>query len=198
LLFWQNTTPVTPNLHTVQTLTSAKTASALDKHLPPSRPPLNVFLQVNTSGEDSKSGLSPLSSSSSSSSPSSQANADAELVALARHVVSACPRLRLQGLMTIGSLGESLGSNERGANEDFERLRETRDVLQGVLAAEFGVGGREEGSGKCRWGEEEEGEGRLLLSMGMSSDFEAALGAGSDVVRVGTGIFGARPKKGGQ
>jgi PLP dependent protein len=187
---------VTPNLHTVQTLTSAKTASALDKHLPPSRPPLNVFLQVNTSGEDSKSGLSPLSSS---SSPSSQANTDAELVALARHVVSACPRLRLQGLMTIGSLGSSLGSNERGANEDFERLRETRDVLQGVLAAEFSVGGGEEGNGKCRWGEEEgEGGGRLLLSMGMSSDFEAALGAGSDVVRVGTGIFGARPKKGGQ
>jgi uncharacterized pyridoxal phosphate-containing UPF0001 family protein len=34
------------------------------------------------------------------------------------------------------------------------------------------------------------------LSMGMSSDFEAALKAGSDIVRVGTGIFGERHKKG--
>ena len=38
---------------------------------------------------------------------------------------------------------------------------------------------------------------RLLLSMGMSSDFEVALKAGSDIVRVGTGIFGERPKKSG-
>jgi uncharacterized pyridoxal phosphate-containing UPF0001 family protein len=45
--------------------------------------------------------------------------------------------------------------------------------------------------GAEKWGE----EGRLLLSMGMSSDFEAALKAGSDIVRVGTGIFGARAKK---
>jgi len=33
--------------------------------------------------------------------------------------------------------------------------------------------------------------------MGMSHDFELALGAGADVVRVGTGIFGARPPKKG-
>jgi PLP dependent protein len=35
------------------------------------------------------------------------------------------------------------------------------------------------------------------LSMGMSHDFEMALRAGADVVRVGTGIFGARPPKQG-
>jgi hypothetical protein len=43
------------------------------------------------------------------------------------------------------------------------------------------------------WSEEAEGklgrEDRLVLSMGMSSDFEAVLKAGSDIVRVGTGIF---------
>ncbi len=31
------------------------------------------------------------------------------------------------------------------------------------------------------------------LSMGMSGDFEAAIAAGANMVRVGTGIFGARP-----
>ena len=38
----------------------------------------------------------------------------------------------------------------------------------------------------------------LELSMGMSGDFEAAIGKGSDSVRVGSSIFGARdypPKK---
>jgi PLP dependent protein len=32
--------------------------------------------------------------------------------------------------------------------------------------------------------------------MGMSSDFEEAIQAGSDIVRVGTSIFGQRPSKG--
>jgi uncharacterized pyridoxal phosphate-containing UPF0001 family protein len=48
-----------------------------------------------------------------------------------------------------------------------------------------------EEQGVVRWGE----NGKLILSMGMSSDFEAALRAGSDIVRVGTGIFGERFKK---
>jgi hypothetical protein len=46
-------------------------------------------------------------------------------------------------------------------------------------------------------GREAERERRLLLSMGMSHDFELALKAGADIVRVGTGIFGARPPKKG-
>merc|ERR1711939_314965 len=35
----------------------------------------------------------------------------------------------------------------------------------------------------------------LELSMGMSSDFEAAIAQGSDEVRIGTTIFGDRPQK---
>ena len=53
---------------------------------------------------------------------------------------------------------------------------------------------RDEDCGEDRnWGDEK--SGRLLLSMGMPSDFEAALKSGSDIVRVGTGIFGQRAKK---
>jgi uncharacterized pyridoxal phosphate-containing UPF0001 family protein len=33
------------------------------------------------------------------------------------------------------------------------------------------------------------------LSMGMSNDFETAIEEGATLVRVGTAIFGARPKK---
>lgn len=81
--------------------------------------------------------------------------------------------------MTIGSLSESLSSDE---NRDFESLKKTRNLLQDAL-----LGAELEG-----WGQ----DGKLVLSMGMSSDFEAALRAGSDIVRVGTGIFGDRHKKG--
>lgn len=35
--------------------------------------------------------------------------------------------------------------------------------------------------------------GPLIVSMGMSSDFEEAIGAGSTLVRVGTALFGPRP-----
>ncbi|KAG6873469.1 hypothetical protein C0995_015172 [Termitomyces sp. Mi166 len=166
------------NLHTIQTLTSSKTAKALDKALPPERTaPLNILIQINTSGEDAKSGLSPLSSALEDSTTS-------ELFNLVKIVITECPRLHLQGLMTIGSLEQSLDAKETKENPDFERLKETRDVLQELLSKEF------EGKGK-KWGE----DGRLVLSMGMSSDFEAALKAGSDIVRVGTGIFGERAKK---
>ncbi|EGO24343.1 hypothetical protein SERLADRAFT_337532, partial [Serpula lacrymans var. lacrymans S7.9] len=166
-----------PNIYAIQTVTSARAATALNKALPIERTsPLNVLLQVNTSGEDVKSGLPPLVESSPS---------DSELVQLARHIITTCPRLRLQGLMTIGSLTESLASSEK-ANEDFETLKGTRDELHRQLELDENL---QKGGGE--WGE----DGKLLLSMGMSSDFESALKAGSDIVRVGTSIFGARQKK---
>ncbi|THH17903.1 hypothetical protein EW146_g2993 [Bondarzewia mesenterica] len=164
-----------PNIYAIQTVTSIKAAAALNKSIPTERAvPLNILLQVNTSGEDVKSGLPPLIPSSPSS--------DSDLVALSKHIITQCPRLHLQGLMTIGSLTESLSASEK-ENRDFATLVQTRDALQDILRAEV----KEEGA----WGV----EGRLLLSVGMSSDFEAALAAGSDVVRVGTGIFGARHLK---
>ncbi|KAJ4485224.1 hypothetical protein J3R30DRAFT_3283726 [Lentinula aciculospora] len=187
-----------PNLHTVQTISSAKMANALHKALPSGRTPLNVLLQVNTSGEDAKSGLPPLTSLS----PSSNRSELSDLQQLAKHIVISCPNLHLQGLMTIGALDLSISANETERNADFERLKETRDALEVWLQTELAPGrGSEaidtnEGSdrSKCwRWGEES--GGKLLLSMGMSSDFDAALKAGSDIVRVGTGIFGSRKTK---
>lgn len=55
--------------------------------------------------------------------------------------------------------------------------------------------------GTSREGVEEGGGGRherrLLLGMGMSHNFELALGACADIVHVGTGIFGALPPRKG-
>ena len=55
----------------------------------------------------------------------------------------------------------------------FVRLRELRDRL----SRESGTALRE-------------------LSMGMSNDFEAAIGEGATMVRVGTAIFGSRQGRG--
>lgn len=173
-----------PNLHTIQTLTSQKAAAALDKALSNTTPerttPLNILIQINTSGEDSKSGLDPLTAAASTD------VGDSEVGQLAKYIITSCPRLHFQGLMTIGALEQSLHASELEKNADFETLKATRDALHAYLEQEDSTG-----EWKKKWG----AEGRLVLSMGMSSDFEAALKAGSDIVRVGTGIFGERRKK---
>ena len=119
---------------------------------------LRVFVQVNTSGEKSKSGVEP----------------GEPTVTLCRFIQEKCPELHLQGLMTIGAIARSKATTPENENEDFLCLRETRDKV----AKELGL------------------EGQLELSMGMSEDFEGAIALGSDQVRVGSTIFGARPPKG--
>ncbi|KAJ1307281.1 hypothetical protein OPQ81_001391 [Rhizoctonia solani] len=157
-----------PNLYCLHTLDSIKKADALQKALPKTRKEaLKVMLQINTSAEDSKSGLQPLSPE----------NVDgSEVLALARHVIKSCPALELYGLMTIGSYEASVSDEE---NPDFQTLIRTKEILQASLRGDDQL--------RETWG-----DGRnLALSMGMSADFEEAIKAGSDVVRVGTGIFGS-------
>lgn len=67
----------------VHTIDRLKIAERLSAQRPPQLPPLSVCVQVNVSGEASKSGVAP-----------------SEAAALAR-AVAALPRLRLRGLMSI-------------------------------------------------------------------------------------------------
>lgn len=107
--------------------------------------------------------------------------ASTDLVDLAKLVIQDCPRLRLVGLMTIGSFEASTSSDEE--NPDFKSLVETKEALTEILGNDSSLSGE--------WGV----NGSLELSMGMSADFEPAIRAGSGSVRVGTGIFGSRPPK---
>jgi pyridoxal phosphate enzyme (YggS family) len=75
------------------------------------------------------------------------------------------PRLRLRGLMTMAPPVD----DPDGARPTFARLRTLRDDLQQSLGAPL----RE-------------------LSMGMSNDFEAAVGEGATIVRLGRALFGER------
>lgn len=156
----------------LETLDSIKKADLIEKSLSsessPRSDPLNVYIQINTSAEDNKSGVAPLFKSSSDGSSK-------EAVELALHIVRSCPHLRLLGLMTIGSWDASHTKDE--TNPDFVRLVDTRELLIEELRnaeVETEQVGRKGGD----W--------RLELSMGMSSDFPGALQAGSDSVRVGT------------
>ncbi|KAJ3326425.1 hypothetical protein HDU76_012929 [Blyttiomyces sp. JEL0837] len=93
-----------PNLYAVETIDGIKKADTMQKACTSRATPLNVFVQVNTSGEESKSGIKPN-----------------ECVDVAKHIVSSCPNLKLSGLMTIGS-PENSSSNEE--NPDFKLLSE--------------------------------------------------------------------------
>jgi pyridoxal phosphate enzyme (YggS family) len=92
-------------VHSVDRL---KTAQRLSEQRPDGMAPLQVCLQVNISGETSKSGLAP-----------------AEVLAIAQ-AVAALPRLRLRGLMAIPEPAADLPAQRqphRALHELLEQLR---------------------------------------------------------------------------
>ena len=130
----------------VHSVDRPKLAERLSAQRPPGLPPLQICLQVNTSGEASKSGVAP-----------------ADTLALARAVV-ALPNLRLRGLMAIPAPAMGFDA-QRPAHRALRELLETLRA-QGLALD--------------------------TLSMGMSTDLEAAVAEGATIVRVGTAIFGGR------
>ena len=88
----------------IQTVASEKIARRLSEQRPASLPPLNVLIQVNVSGEASKSGL----------------ELD-EVEDLAR-AIAALPRLKLRGLMAIPEPGAER-SRYASVKKVFEKLK---------------------------------------------------------------------------
>lgn len=109
--------------------------------------PLNICLQVNIDGQDTKDGCQP--------------EEVPDLVAQ----ISQLPKLRLRGLMVIPA------PNNTAAFADAKALFEAVK-MQHAKAEDWDT-----------------------LSMGMSGDMTEAIAAGSTMVRVGTALFGTRPKK---
>ncbi len=81
--------------------------------------------------------------------------------------INGLPRLTLRGLMAIPAPTQDI--NEQIAQ--FKRVRECYDAL---LAADFNLD---------------------TLSIGMSDDYKVAIAQGATFVRIGSALFGARPKK---
>jgi len=131
--------------HTVDRL---KIAQRLNDQRPVDLPPLNVCLQVNIDGGETKSGVAP-----------------EEVLELAKQVAQ-LPRLVLRGLMTIPDPVKGFEAQVALHTKARALFDEVNDELN---LPHFDT-----------------------LSMGMTSDLEAAIHAGSTMVRVGTAIFGGR------
>ena len=101
------TRPVAEHFSWVHGIERLKIAERLSAARGAARPPLQVCIQVNVSGEASKSGVSP-----------------GETAALA-HAVAGLPNLRLRGLMAIPEPTDDMPL----ARQRFAMLRELREVL---------------------------------------------------------------------
>lgn len=99
------------NLSVVETVDTLKLAKKLDSACEGAgRPPLSIYIQVDTSGEDTKSGIDP-----------------ADAVAFVQSIREECPLLVVAGLMTIG------------APDDFtcfDKLVLVRDQVAAALSVE--------------------------------------------------------------
>lgn len=81
--------------------------------------------------------------------------------------LNALRRLEIHGLMGMAPYA----TNPETVRPVFRRCRELARACESVLGAPMGV-----------------------LSMGMSGDFEVAIEEGSTLVRIGTALFGDRPR----
>ena len=119
-------------------------AERLSKQRLENQKPLNICIQVNIDGQNSKDGCQP--------------NEVLELV----HQISQLPNIRLRGLMVIP------------APENHAAFADAKVLFEQV---------------KAQHAQPQDWD---TLSMGMSADLEAAIAAGSTMVRVGTALFGTR------
>ena len=137
---------IAENFAWVHSVDRLKVAQRLNQLRPASMGPLNVCIEVNISGEASKSGIA-------------LADLD-EFISK----INDLKMLRCRGLMTIPAI-----------SDDFEQQRQPYKQLRHALDALKAKGYQLD-----------------TLSMGMSSDFRAAIAEGATIVRIGTAIFGAR------
>ncbi|MCR4398661.1 MAG: YggS family pyridoxal phosphate-dependent enzyme [Firmicutes bacterium] len=133
----------------IHSLDRLSLASELDRIAGASGRPARVLVQVNVSGEATKSGVSP-----------------GETLAFLKEV-SAFEHLSVEGLMTIAPLVP--------AEDTRSCFRALRRIFEEAASAGFP---------RVRMS---------YLSMGMTNDFEVAVEEGSNMIRLGTAIFGPRP-----
>ncbi|MBN2325455.1 MAG: YggS family pyridoxal phosphate-dependent enzyme [Spirochaetes bacterium] len=129
----------------VQSIDKIETALEIDKR---AAAPLDILIEINASGEPTKSGVSP--------------DGLSELA----EALASLRMIRVRGLMTIGPFTD----DEKRIRDCFAATRKHFEALGKTLRSDdFDV-----------------------LSMGMSSDYELAIEEGSNMVRIGTAIFGRR------
>jgi len=139
--------------HAVDSLDSVRLGNQLNAAAAELGKVLPVLIEINTGGEEAKSGLL----------------LDWTELEPVLAAAPSWPNLRVSGLMTVPPFTD----DPEGARPYFKNLRDLRDEIAAKNM---------------------EGVHMDTLSMGMSHDFEVAIEEGSTCVRIGTAIFGRRPK----
>ncbi len=133
----------------VQSIDKTKSAAELEKRCAAVEKTMDILLEVNTSGEESKYGFT-----------------DDDDLFRNLDVMIDFKHLRIRGLMTIAPFTD----DEAAVRRSFRHLKELYDRASVMYPDLF----------------------LDTLSMGMSSDYEAAVEEGSTLIRVGSLIFGER------
>jgi PLP dependent protein len=133
----------------IHSVDSIKLADEIQKRAAQSSRMIDILVQVNTSGEESKFGVEPGDSG--------------KLCSEIRKLEN----IRIRGLMTIGKLTD----NEIEIRENFRLLKNLYEDLRPI------------------------NNHFEYISMGMTSDYEIAIEEGSNMLRVGSAIFGNRNYK---
>ncbi len=133
----------------IHSVDSIRLAETIEKEAAKRNIQVNILIEVNVAGEESKFGVSP-----------------SELPEFVEEVAK-FPHIQVQGLMTIAPFVEDSEENRA----IFERLRKLSVDIKDKKVDNITM---------------------RVLSMGMTNDYSVAVEEGATMIRVGTGIFGAR------
>ncbi len=166
------TRPIAENFDWVHSVDRERIARRLAEQRPTQSGPLNVCVQVNVSGESSKSGVAP-----------------ADTIELAR-ICASLPGLRLRGLTAIPESTDDVALQRRR----FAALRTLHARVRSALEEDTPGAGPRPGSRDDARADAARGAVADFdtLSMGMSADLESAILEGATIVRIGTALFGSR------
>ncbi len=146
---------IVPFVFLVHSLDSLKLAQKIQTEAAKADKKIKCLIQVNTSGEDQKSGCDP--------------KYTLKLV----KEISQFENIKVKGLMTVGKMME----NEKDSAEreivrgNFRQLKSLFEEIKGHSIP---------------------GVDMKYLSMGMTSDYDIAIEEGSNMLRIGSAIFGKR------
>ena len=134
----------------IHSVDSLKLAGEIEKRAEQAGKTMDILVQVNPGGEESKFGVSPY-----------------EAQGLVENIIKNCKNIKIRGLMCVARLTD----DEEEIREDFRTVKKLYDKLKEM--SEPGLDFR-------------------YLSMGMSGDYKIAIEEGSNLVRIGSSIFGQR------
>ena len=133
----------------IQSVDSERVAEEIARRALEKGKVMDVLVEVNTSGEETKFGI----------------ESDQALPLI--ETISKLEGIKIKGLMTIGLFSD----NPEDTRPCFKKLRTLFEEVESANIPNVEM---------------------RYLSMGMTADFEVAIEEGSNMVRVGTGIFGLR------